>query len=326
MNETRRARGRRRRLGLAAAALVLAMTTGCDEDSPLVLEIGTTRLFPAATGTNGFHWQVLKEPERYIQAAKWEFVSAEFSYPGVTVDLARTDNGRDCDLQSSIVVRDPTVSDPNGKSSCRLGVVIDELDTPVPATLDVTFRLTVYRADPGLLIQAGGNPADYDGDGHPNDTDTCPIIRDRSPVTRPRPPQDISDCSFVTSSGLLQSDQDRDGVADLTLLSTGQVAAFDNCVWVSNPGQASGTGDPGDDLGITDGIGIACDRQEAVSQDITIPFPAIDLRQPRNVPSFVVLNFDLSEPNLTCDWGAGTCTLDPSAVSYCITTTFAGCP
>ena len=56
-----------------------------------------------------------------------------------------------------------------------------------------------------------------------------------------------------------------------------------------------------------------------------------EFEQPQNRPTFLVLDFDLSEPALMCNWDAGTCEIDSESVKLCFTGdpgqgAFIGCP
>ena len=319
----------RRYLQSTVLVVFVLLAAACgEENNPVVLETGTTRLFPSAPGLSGFQWQRFKDAETTIQAADWQFDFATFTYPEVTVDLAvpnlpdPTDRGGTvpCEFEASIQFRDPTAA--SNRSRCRLGVVIDSIEEAVPAALDTAFRMTVYRAKPEL-IQVGLNPdvgpTDYDGDGLLNANDPCPII----PLEGRAVDQDIADCSFIGANGNLVSDQDADGVAD----------SLDNCVWNPNPGQANTT--THSTLSIEDGIGDACIEQSATVEVMGNPLIQIvrgptDLIQPQNIATFSVVGFDFVS-GLTCDWDAGTCQLAPEAVTFCITAdittaAFTSCP
>lgn len=288
------------------AVLVLLGSAGCTTVEDTLDDIATARIFPVDVR---LAWQSLDEPER-IQVAIWTLQEATLRLDDAQADLRIADPCK---------ITDTVYSFPSTTDRCGAGLVIEPREADAPS-IELTVRLTmlVHRAVPPDL-PAG---ADYDGDGVPNGFDICPLVPNRN--------QEDADsdgfgdaCSLVNLATLETSpDADGDGISN----------PVDNCVWESNPNQEDTDGPAAE--GIPDGIGDACEFQEATvyspagSTELERTDTIDDSEVPRDQLSYVTVDF--TDAELTCAWGQSRCTLDPNDLKFCLTTDLfsaaSGCP
>lgn len=284
--------------GLGVALALAAGLVACSDIDPPVVTVAGMRLVPIDP-TLGL--QTL-DGDR-LQVMEWVFESAVVTVGDETADLVA---GASCDIE------DNAIASPGSMAPCGDGVVVGSRTDPAPGTITARFTMSVTRAVPF----AGGG--DFDNDGKPDDTDLCPLQADDPPPDDDVDPMDgIGDaCDTINPLNVDERLPD----ADLDLIPD----TLDNCVHIANTDQL----DPE-----FDGIGDACNEETATVSasggttiEVTAAIPPFD--QPENVVRFIVLDFT-NATTLTCDWGAGTCTLDPGSVVACTTTTgadvLAGC-
>lgn len=287
----------------ALLALAVLAVAGCTESNDFVSDIGTTRLFFVDPGLLR---QRVSDPQVPIQVAEWQVQQATLiDGEGRILDLLA---GGSC----SVVDTAFFLTSATGK--CSSGLVIGSSDEAQTVTLSLRFTMQVRRAEPVDLPAT----ADEDQDGVNNARDNCPLEpnADQEDMTA----DGIGDaCSLLDPISHLEVlDSDADGVEDVA----------DNCVWFDNPMQENTSGVNGDQIGdaCTEQIGQV---QFAGSATIEFSPPPLSLVQPRDVVSFLVVDFD--DPGaLSCDWAAGTCELNPARVRACVATSLvsaaAGCP
>jgi hypothetical protein len=253
----------------------------------LVENIGVTFLF--LTDTSLFAQSVVSPDDR-IQVAEWDLDSATLDVAGALVDLSF---GEPCTLA------DTAFSLPAAGGPCSSGVTIESSSQPYATQLILSFtRMQMRRAEPVELPEN----EDYDVDDVSNGEDNCPLVYNPDQESDELP--GIGDACVVLDPflGWLR-DSEADGVPDI----------IDNCVWIANPGQLDTTG-----ALIPDGIGDACDEETATvnqGEAFTLILEA-PLVQPSGGTTYLAVDFDNRE-TLDCDWVAGTCVLDPDAVTYC---------
>lgn len=273
---------------------LLAGVTACTIDDDVVRDIGVIQIFFTDPGIVG---QSVPATDPQIQVSEWEIQEATLELGGNLLDLRFGDPCRFIDTARVIPIPDGT---------CASGIIIDSNTDPVTATLNLTFTMKVRRAEPVTL-----NP-DHDGDMVDNATDLCPLIPD--PGNLDDDSDGVGDvCAvFDPFTGAFATDNDSDGVAD----------GADNCVWIQNPNQEDTMGVAlSDGTHVIDGIGDLCVEQSidveagtAIQTSIQIN----DFVQPRQT-TFLTVDFNNASV-LACNWSAGTCTLDTSALQMCVRT------
>jgi hypothetical protein len=289
---------RRRVIGVMILAL---LGGGCTTiDSPVVTDIGTTRVI---TVDSGLSPQSVLDPQTPIQVAEWTIEVAELEYSGLNAPLDLT-AGSTCETIQT-VYEFPITAGP-----CAEGIVIDSAAAgPREVLLRLAFTMQVRRAEPVLLPPGG----DYDNDEQSNEIDNCPLVY--NPDQRDDDLNGIPDaCQASDGFGGALLDSDADGVPD----------SFDNCVWRPNPNQENTTGLAAD--GINDGIGDACEEQVAIvespqgEQNITyfLNYPlGGELVQPRALLTYITMDFP-NQSALDCHWDEGWCLLDPNQALFCV--------
>ncbi len=285
-----------RAVGLTCAAIGVCLgLAGCTIEDTIVREIGTA--VPQLADSDLRTQPVTADASAHtMQVAEWTITRADLDFDGVVTDLTF---GQPCKyIDTALVV-------PVGLGPCASGVVVGSEPQARPASLALTFTLQVRRAQP-LDLPPGG---DFDGDGVANASDNCVLID--NPDQTPSPGEEFgSACSVRDSfSGATLLDSDRDRVADFA----------DNCPQIPNADQKDTAGIGA--TGIRDGIGDACVEQVAqvrlagnalILQDLG---PEALLQQQYRV-TFLTVDFK-GQTGMDCDWSAGTCELDPSAIEFC---------
>jgi len=316
-----------RRLVLAGLGCVLLVAGGCEtvEDDALFSDIGTLRIFFVDSQLRA---QGFADPDGTIQVAQWKISQATVDLEGEQLDLL---------IDSECAYFSTAAASARALGRCAQGLVIGASDTARSLTVDLAFEMTVRRATP-VPLQPNG---DSDGDGVLDDgnlsgsvvdnpcrsgetegcDDNCLLISD--PTQRDLNGDGIGAVCSITDTIFNDTliDSDGDGVAD----------SFDNCFWVSNPGQEDTSGVSL--LGVPDGIGDACAEQVAQVRIGGSPSVEIQLSSEFTLPvrGVGVLTVDFaSKEALDCDWDAGICTLELSQVDVCVNsdlfTASFGCP
>jgi hypothetical protein len=322
---------RRRGFRPAIASLVLVSTllSGCSEESDPELfdEVGVTRIFAIDPGQRR---QSLLTPES-VQVTEWTFDSAILELGNSNIDLTV---GQPCGYTDTALVA------PIPDGPCNSGIVI-------PATEQGTVQIRLALEIPSMQVRRAALPdltsGDFDGDGKPNDgngsgsafDNPCGLFGDNPPDCDDNCPlifnpdqgdfnnDGVGDACTVLDvfSGIFLRDSDGDGIPDTA----------DNCVAEPNPGQEDETSGVSGD-GIPDGIGDACMEQIATvewSGQPTLQLPFADLDQPIGAITLITVDFTNTDA-LDCDWGTGTCVLDPTQVRLCGLQSnilaLAGCP
>jgi len=290
------------RVAVAAFGVGLGLLGCTTVEDPVVRQIGTA--VPFLTDSDLRTQPVATDPTEWtIQVVEWTVARADFEIDGVVTDLTF---GEECSFTDTALVTT------RGMGACASGVVIGSGPATRPVTLALSLTMSVRRSEPLLLPPTG----DYDGDGVANAGDNCVLI-DNPDQTSSSGGEFGDACAVRDSfSSATFLDSDRDGVADV----------FDNCTYVANPLQADTQGVGGD--GIPDGIGDACTEQVATvrvsgSEQIELSLGPEDLVQPQFRATFLTVDFE-SGSGLSCNWDAGVCDLDPSAIDFCAQTTAIG--
>jgi hypothetical protein len=276
--------------GLSTVALILAVllgTTGCTEEDESLDLVGVA--------------QLTLQDSQLAQQDLFGSVLQEVEFPVVSRALL-TIGDRQIDLLagSGCLMGDTIVLLPFAGGKCNNGVAINEERDPVATRLELSLTMKANRAEPAGLMTGG----DLDMDGVIDDNDICPLI--------PDPGQEDADmnglgdaCEGISLlTGMAEMDSDADGITD----------DLDNCVAVANPLQA--------DSAPLDGIGDLCTEESAdvllngsTSIDLTVNPGPLTLAELQTL--FVVVDF-VDQDALQCDFNAGTCDLDASAVRACL--------
>jgi hypothetical protein len=300
----------------ATVGLLFLLAPACTEnDEQLVDNVGVTRLL--VTDTNLFA-QSVSSPFNRIQVSEWGLDAATVDIDGALVDLLF---GEPC------AITDTAFVSPISEGPCESGVVIESSDDPFNVTLMLSVTtMQVRRAEPLDLSQT----VDYDGDGVPDDGDMSGSAYD-APCGLGGLTSDCDDnCPLVANAD--QADDNGDGVGNVCTVfdffgsalrdSDGDDVpdSSDNCVWIFNPDQDDTTGVGS--RGIPDGIGDDCVEQVAQVLHLTegasfgLALGPTTLLQDQFVNTFLTVDF-VNRQALSCDWDAGTCTLDPNKVDFC---------
>ena len=173
---------------LAALLLLGVLAPACTEPDKLFEPIGTSRVLFVDPG---LRVQRIKDPEPPIQYAAWQILNAFYRPGNENYDLAIEND------PCSSVDR-ATLLFPETQGKCEAGVVIAATDEASPLKLDVKFTMVVHRAKPVDLPPAG----DYDGDGLPNATDPCPLLRT---ARGDQPDYSIDSCSVIVDGEIVQN-------------------------------------------------------------------------------------------------------------------------
>jgi hypothetical protein len=266
--------------------LVVLGSAACTEDDEELELVGVVQLNLADSDL-----RLQDLAGSFLQEVEFTTVTrADLTVAGRTLDLLA---GSSCLMGDSVILL------PFAGGKCDGGIAVNAEEDQTPSTLQITFTMKAFRAEPADLPMGG----DFDMDGVVNENDICPLIAD--------PGQEDADmsgfgdaCEAINPfTGMLDADSDADGFTDDT----------DNCVHIAN-NQA--------DSGLIDGIGDACNEQTA---DVTLAGnTTIDLtldtggfRLPELGTRFVLVNIP-DQTALTCDFNAGTCTLDAAAIQACV--------
>ena len=292
--------------GVLALVLIAA---GCTVTDELIEPVGTTRIVFTAPQLAK---QSLYDSQNRAQVAEWSISAACMDLDGTPVDLVNLTEGcaagaeeETCDFVDTVLVL------PTSDSRCAGGVAIGATpDGPVKIGLDLTFKMSVRRAEPRDDL----GPDDHaDNDAFVNSEDNCPLVPNDDQ-------RDLNmdgigdDCQIPDDTGAYLLDSDGDLVPD----------SLDNCVWWYNPSQENSSGVAAD--GIPDDIGDACEEQVAVvvdqtgSDQLTVVMEDIDLIQVPRWYSYVTVDFNDA---VDCgDW-TGDCRLNPSLVRLCVAVSYA---
>jgi len=195
---------------------------------------------------------------------------------------------------------------------CASGIVVDGDEQEHVMSLEVTIgEMWVQRVPPLVLLPSD----DYDADGVDNANDNCLLIDNPDQTdTGAKGYGDV--CAvFDFGGGIPRLDSDGDSIAD----------SSDNCPYTQNPGQEDSGIDLGQPLSFPDGIGDACETQEArvslLGGTATINLslgPLTDVTPLRRVRWLTVDIRDQNSMNNSCSWVAGTCELDASQILFCL--------
>jgi hypothetical protein len=290
---------------------LVLVSAACDTVSDVIVDqIGTTQLYFIDSNLQP---QSVTDPGSTIQAVGLVVGSADLLIRDQEADLrfydvaASAEDNR-CDFVDSF----RTLTSVFGK--CGSGIVIDADEVnAVEVTVRLSGAVTVVRAAPPPFRE------DYDADGITNDQDVCPFVPD--PDQTDSNEDGIGNACTYTSGGIAYLDSDGDGIRDST----------DNCIWRYNPDQEDLGGIlKSIDTDSLDGVGDACDEDVLIaSASVTdLELGPVELLQPQNAKSYLIVDLR-SDESLSCDFGAGTCTLDPSKIRFCVGTSLtdalAGC-
>lgn len=283
------------------------MVGGCTTvQDELVSDVGIARLVLldpdlATQAVSSFH--------ETIQVAEWTVEQADLTIDDRVVSLTF---GEMCKFTDTALIG------AFSGDKCGAGIVLDADGEARPVTLDLRLTMKVRRAEP-LALPAGD---DFDGDGVPNGLDNCPLVD--NPDQADFGSDGFGDACTLTDifSGAVFLDSDGDRIPD----------SSDNCPHVPNPGQEN-TPAPGEE-NIADGIGDACNEQSATvsglasgNPDIELSRGPVDLLQPLQQSTYLIVDFSNEGDALVCNWEAGTCTLDETMVRFCVSSVFVfGCP
>ena len=300
-----------RSLLLALLLVVLACTLSCDEIDDKIIEVGLLQIHPVLAAQT-----VPTLGEDSIQQSLWTFSSASIQFAGITQELAP---GGDCLFQQSYI------SLSTGRGECMLGAAVEV--SPAAVTGILTFRAEMSLSRVGQVdVSPGG---DLDGDGVLNEDDNCPLVANagQEVVVDVFEEEIGAACAFDSSGGVGDPvyflDNELDEVPDIA----------DNCPFHPNPDQVN-TPDPSLPAGFpSDGIGDACTESATVSVSGETPFTVeidVDPYVQERRRMLLVLDFGQDLSALTCNWAAGTCSLESNQIRACVRndrlSAAAGCP
>lgn len=265
---------------------VLLGATGCTEEDESLDLVGVA--------------QLTLQDSQLAQQDLFGSVLQEVEFPVVSRALL-TIGDRQIDLLAGSACRmgDTDLVLPFAGGKCNNGVAVNQERDPVNTRLDLSVTMTASRAAPALMM--GG---DFDMDGVVDETDICPLIAD--PGQEDDDGNNIGDaCEGINLvTGNPEVDSDLDGITD----------TLENCIAVPNPLQEDSTP--------IDGIGDACTEQVAdvllngsTTIDLTVNPGAFTLSELQSLQ--VKVDF-VHQDALQCDFAAGTCDLDASAVRSCL--------
>jgi hypothetical protein len=321
---------------VASVCLLVLVAVSCTEsDTELIEDVGLTRLYPVDPDLGP---QSIVSPGSRLQAVRWTIASAVLNVEGVEENTDLADGG--CEVVA------PSIDFPQFVGTCETGFVLHATNEVVEVrlTLEVT-SMQVTRALPLYLAGPLAETVDYDGDGVLNDADglgsafdkpcglvgqtnncddNCPLIGNSDQTDNDANGIGAACTTLDAFTGLSLRDSDADGVAD----------GFDNCVWIYNPDQEDESGRLAGGEPVADGIGDACPEQVATVEldgqtSFTLELGPTVLLQPVGFATFITIDFG-NEQALDCNWEAGSCVLDASAVGFCATLAetqaIGGCP
>ncbi len=326
--------------------LIAALVTGvaCSEkDQPINTDIGTVRIFFGTTGLS----QATALNLEALTAVQIEFLEAELRLAdGRTFDLLAPPSAGGmadrCVWATSVASGAPGS---NG-GRCGSGLVFSLDEAPQNFVLALDFSLRAARPEP---VEFPAPDGDFDGDGVPEVESALPppppLRGDDGGDGGEKPPPPgpcatgqweaemncLDNCPFFPNTA--QTDSNEDGLGDSCsqAISSDAVAVdsdsdgvrdgSDNCFQIANPlGENTVDVTDPDNLvpSVGDSIGDACVAQAANAATAgTVELVGGVFQVFSNAETNVVVDLNLPD-SLSCDWTAGTCTIDAGAVSVCV--------